>query len=295
MGSPPMSRIAAGVDGFAEGADAAALAMTLARATAGEVMLISVIADPTVLPPVGVKWRELREQALASVGDLRRRVGADARSVIETDFSVARGLQRVVTREHRDVLVVGSRRDRPEGEVAIGRTTRQLLGHLGCPLAIAPRGYGTRGEATITRVGVGYDGSEEAQAAMAAAGALAGQAGARLEVRAVVDDWIPAFGLSGQRGARVVAEWSELVANDVEHLRVSAQEAAEHLGADDASVVALSGPPSEILLGFAAEVDLIVVGSRRWGMFARVVLGSTGETLVSGSPTPVLVVPRAAS
>lgn len=295
MTAPPMSLIAAGVDGFAEGADAAALATVLARATAGEVLLISVIADPTVLPPVGLKWRELRDQALASVGDLRRRVCPEARSVIETDFSVARGLQRVVTREHRDLLVVGSHRDRPEGEVAIGRTTRQLLGHIGCPLAIAPRGYATRTGMAIERVGVGYDGSREAEAALAAAAKVAGAAGARLEIRAIVDDWIPTFGLSGQRGARVVADWSDLVAGDVEELRVRAEGAAEQVDAGDVTVAALSGAPSEILAAFAAEVDLIVIGSRRWGVFARVVLGSTGEALVNGSPNPVLVVPRGAS
>ncbi len=295
MTAPPMSLIAAGVDGFAEGADAAALATVLARATSGEVMLISVIADPTVLPPVGLKWRELRDQALAGVAGLRRRVCPEARSVIETDFSVARGLQRVVTREHRDVLVVGSRRDRPEGEVGIGRTTRQLLGHIGCPLAIAPRGYAGRSGARLERVGVGFDGSRESRAALAAAVALAAQAGARLEIRAVVDDWIPAFGLSGQRGARVVADWGELVAGDVEQLQVRAQEAVEQAGAGDATVAALSGAPSEILRAFAADVDLIVIGSRRWGAFARVVLGSTGEALVNGSPSPVLVAPRGAS
>ncbi len=292
MPTPTLSRIAAGVDGFPEGADAAALGAALARCNAGEMMLVSVIADPTLLPPVGMKWRELRDQAQASVAELRAELCPDARSVIETDFSVARGLQRMVTLEHRDLLVLGSRRDAEEGTVAIGRTTRQLLGHVGCPLAIAPRGYRLRDVNRIERIGVGYDGRAESEPALAAAVSLAQRADAALEIRAVIDDWIPAFGLTGTRGARVVADWSELVAGDVERLRIEAEAAAARFGATDVTVNALSGPPPDLLAELAASVDLIVIGSRRWGAVARVLLGSTGEALVNGSPCPVLIVPR---
>jgi nucleotide-binding universal stress UspA family protein len=292
MSTLTLSRFAAGVDGFEEGADAAALAATLAAATGGELMLVTVIADPTLLPPVGLKWRELRDQAQATVTGLRDELWPGARTVIETDFSVARGLQRVITLEHRDVLVVGSHRDRPAGEVTIGRTTRQLLGHLTCPLVIAPRGYRGGERRPIRVIGVGYDGSQEADAALAAAASLARRTEARLEIRAVIDDWIPSFGLSGPRGARVIADWGELVADDVAHLRGQADEAAARHGATDVTVAAVSGAPSEILLAFAASVDLIVIGSRRWGAFARVLLGSTGEALVNGSRCPVLVAPR---
>jgi nucleotide-binding universal stress UspA family protein len=41
---------------------------------------------------------------------------------------------------------------------------------------------------TFTRIGVGYDGDPEAQAALELAGSLARSAGAKLFVRSVVDD-----------------------------------------------------------------------------------------------------------
>ena len=47
-----------------------------------------------------------------------------------------------------------------------------------------------------------------------------------------------------------------------------------------------------ILLKLSGELDLLVIGSRRWGAVARLMLGSTGEALMHGARCPVLVVPR---
>ena len=41
-------------------------------------------------------------------------------------------------------------------------------------------------------------------------------------------------------------------------------------------------------------VDLLVVGSRRWGPMARIVTGGVGETLVTDASCSVLIVPRPA-
>ena len=42
------------------------------------------------------------------------------------------------------------------------------------------------------------------------------------------------------------------------------------------------------------QVDLLVIGSRRWGAATRVLVGSTGEALLHDAACPVLVVPRPA-
>jgi nucleotide-binding universal stress UspA family protein len=54
------------------------------------------------------------------------------------------------------------------------------------------------------------------------------------------------------------------------------------------------GRPADALLALAAEVDLLVIGSRRWGSGQRVLLGSTGEALMHDAPCAVLAVPRPA-
>jgi nucleotide-binding universal stress UspA family protein len=42
-------------------------------------------------------------------------------------------------------------------------------------------------------------------------------------------------------------------------------------------------------------MDLLVIGSRRWGPLARLLLGSTGEALARDAGCPLLVAPRAAA
>jgi nucleotide-binding universal stress UspA family protein len=52
------------------------------------------------------------------------------------------------------------------------------------------------------------------------------------------------------------------------------------------------GRPAAALSKLAERVDLLVIGSRRWGTVARLLLGSTGEALAHHSACPLLVVPR---
>jgi nucleotide-binding universal stress UspA family protein len=286
-----ITRIAVGVDGFAEGRDAAMLAGALARATGADVILVGVIGDPVVIPLTGGTWRELHKQAESTLAQTRDEFVPGARSVIMTDVSTARGLERVVAKEHCDVLVVGSTPDARDGRVRIGRRARQLIGDAGCALAIAPRGLAGDPQLVLRRIGVGYDGGPESEAALTLAGALAATAGAALTVRAVVDDQIPALGMTAGRGGEVVAEWQQLVQADVERLRGGAVEAAKAVGVD-ARVEAMPGRPAHALLELGEAVDLLVIGSRRWGAVARLVLGSTGEALAHDATCSLLVVPR---
>jgi nucleotide-binding universal stress UspA family protein len=50
--------------------------------------------------------------------------------------------------------------------------------------------------------------------------------------------------------------------------------------------------PAASLLDLSAATDLLVIGSRRWGPLARLLLGGTGEALVHGAQCSVLIVPR---
>ena len=56
--------------------------------------------------------------------------------------------------------------------------------------------------------------------------------------------------------------------------------------------MSVSGRPADALLTFADEVDLTVVGSRRWGPAKRAPLGSTGEALMHDAACPVVAVAR---
>jgi nucleotide-binding universal stress UspA family protein len=286
----PIRRIAVGVDSFAEGEDAAVLGSALARASGAELMLVNVHSAPLLPAPAGFDWRSTRNESQRTLRGVRDAFAPKARTVTTSDYSVARALDRVVRRHHRDLLVVGSSRHAVEGHVRIATRTRQLLGEFHCALAIAPLGLHTQPEPTLRRIGVGYDGGREAEAALALAGQVALAAGAELHVRGVVDDRIPALARSAMN-ALVATEWQGVVGQEVEELHDRCLTAAHRTGAKVRAEV-LRGRPADALLALSEHVDLLVIGSRRWGPAARVLLGSTGEAVLHDAACSVLAVPR---
>ena len=88
-----------------------------------------------------------------------------------------------------------------------------------------------------------------------------------------------------------VGQWEEIV----EERRAQAERLLERATADSrrASEVLVGGPAEE-LAGAAGSADLLVIGSRRWGALARVVVGSTAETLLRQAPCSLVLVPRPA-
>ncbi len=289
-----LSRIAVGIDGYPEGRDAAVLAAMIAGVTGAELMLVAVHPDPLVVLPRELGWAGMHEQAQALLRETRDALAPNARIDVETDFSVPRALERVVAREHRDLLVVGSSRKGPEGRVRIGTRTRQLLGHCRCALAVAPRGYAAAAKRQIRQVGVGYEGSSESRAALSLAASVALAASAKLQVRAVLDDRLPTVGWSRANREAVLEIWDEMLEPQVHALRQDAQDAAAATGAA-AEVKTLPGAPPRALRELSDQVDLLVIGSRRWGATSRVLLGGTGETLMHDAGCPVLVAPRPAA
>ena len=298
-------RIGVGVDGFEEGLDATALGQAIARATGAELLLIAVHTDPLVVLPTGMDWKSLERQAHKATREARDSLAPGARVAVETDVSVARALWRVVRREHRDLLVMGPSRSAAEGHVLIGKRTRQLLCGFECAVAIAPRGIHRRDELALNRIGVGYDGGPESKAALALAAGIAISAEAELRVRAAVDDrirpvgWsrigtgpkvIPGLGRSAT-ASTATPEWGQLLQAAADSLKEDADAAIRSTGALAVAEV-VRGRPATALLQLADDVDLLVIGSRRWGMFARLVLGSTGEAVLHEATCPVLVVPR---
>ena len=281
--------VAVGIHGDAADRDAAVLGTALADATGAEVMLVAV--HPELAPGARRRIGATETGALAAVQDVRRFVSPGARAVVESDRSVAHALARVVTREQVDLLVVGSERGIPGGRVQIGRRTRQLLGTAPCALAVAPRGLCSRSKLELRVIGVGYDGTPEAADALWQAGSLARAAGARLQVRAVVDDRLPYMGVMPADGADLQAIWDDVVQPDVESLRADAERASLATGAD-AAVEVGPGSPIRELVALSREVDLLAIGSRHWGSPASVLLGGTGEELMHWASCSVMVTPR---
>jgi len=301
------SHLAVGVDGFDEGHDAARLGSALATATGAELLLAAVILDPLVVLPEQMNLSALHKEAERATHKVRDELAPGARVIVESDLFVARGLERIVRREHRDLLVVGSSRHGHENEVMIGRCTRQLLHDAECALAVAPRGY--RGHVhEIKRIAVGYDGGPEAAEALALGAGIAAAAGGELVVCGVVDDrarpfgWsrlgtgaviVPALGWEAIGSAGANTDWETVVGSATEALGEHLKAATAGLGVQ-AHAEVRRGRPAAVLMDAGHDADLIIIGSRRWGPVARLLLGSTGEALLHGATCPVLVVPRPA-
>ena len=292
-GRPMIARIAAGIDGFSEGRDAAALGQSLAEATGAELMLVAVHSTALLPAPPELSYKSQRKQSQLVLREVRNSLAPGARTLTTTDHSVARALHRVVHRHHRDLLVVGASRQAADGHVRIGKRTRQLLCHFECALAVAPRGLHTNPQRGLRRIGVGYDGSPEAESALALAASIAAGAGADLHVQAVVDDRLPLFARS-TLSRLVEGEWNEVISTEMDEIRTRAVAAGERIGAQ-LDVGVARGRPANVLLELSEDVDLLVIGSRRWGPTARLLLGSTGEALMHDAACAVLAVPRPSS
>ena len=101
----------------------------IARATGAELMLVAVYPDPLVVLPRELGCKGMHKQAEVLLRATGKAVAPDARIDVETDWSVPRALERVVKREHRDLVMVGSSGSGLEGRVGIGKRSRQLLCH----------------------------------------------------------------------------------------------------------------------------------------------------------------------
>lgn len=132
---------------------------------------------------------------------------------------------------------------------------------------------------------VGFDDSPGAQDAIAFAAMLASATGASLRlVSAFPYDDVPSRATNGVY--REFLRQDSQAALDKAAATITAAETVTNAIAD-------TSPPRAIHdVAERTGAALVVVGSTRRGPIGRVVLGSTGERLLHGSPCPVAVVPR---
>jgi nucleotide-binding universal stress UspA family protein len=167
-----------------------------------------------------------------------------------------------------------------------GSTGERLLHGSPCPVAIVPRGYAEAGP--IRTVGVGFDGSEESEVALAAAHQVAKRFGASLHVIRVYD--------ATRFGAPALMTIPGEVAfhEDYEkQQREGLDEAVAVLPVEvHVETVFIAGAPGPELAAQTEHVDLMVVGSRGYGPRAAVLLGGVSHTVIRKAHCPVIVLPR---
>lgn len=275
------TRTIVGIDAQSDGYDAITFADRL-TAPDGHITLAHVDAgDPYAFRGVSAVY-ESRERDVA----LERLRTVAQQTAVATDVtavsspSVGRGLHELAEREGADLLVVGSSRRGLAGRVLLGDDTHAALNGATCAVAVAPAGYASD-PALIREIGVGYDGSAEAEAALTLARGLAAELGARLSAFQAIS--VPAYVL-GAGPTPIEASIDDVVAETRRRLAA--------LGGIEAH--AAYGSPAEELTLFSASLDLLIVGSRGYGPLGRIVHGSVSLRLARSARCGLLVLPRRA-
>jgi nucleotide-binding universal stress UspA family protein len=285
-----MSEIVVGIDDSAGAQDALALATRVAQATGASLRLVSVFPYSDV-PSRGAN-EAYREYLRSDAQELLDRTAAGVDGITTSteaiaDTSPPHALHAVAERDGVALVVVGSTRRGPAGRVVPGSTGERLLHGSPCPVAVVPRGYADAGP--IRTVGVGYDGSDESEAALAAAYRVACHFDADLRVIRIFD--------ATHVGTPALMTIPGPYGNIHEDY-----EARQHEGLDDAVAAMpgdvrvetgfVAGSPGHELAAQSEVVDLMVVGSRGHGPRAAVLLGSVTHTLLRKAACPVVVLPR---
>jgi nucleotide-binding universal stress UspA family protein len=182
------------------------------------------------------------------------------------------------------LIAVGSTHTGRVGRILTGSTADRLLSGGSTPVAIAPRGY-SDAEHRIGRIGVGFDGREEAHSALAYAADLARSLPASLSLLAVLPPppvW-SAETITGPLG------FQDAVRADLESALERGSNGVEGI---ETETTLLEGDPASCLAGQSEELDLLVVGSRGYGPVGRTVLGDVASPLTRSTACPLIVVPR---
>jgi nucleotide-binding universal stress UspA family protein len=188
--------------------------------------------------------------------------------------------------EAADLVVVGSRGRGAVRSVALGSVALHCVTHARCPVVVVHPGGGER------TVIVGVDGSPASRAALVAGVAEAARLGtevALVTTYEMADHWM---------------DLSTVVVPTPDEVRWEVQQNAEGMLADVLSVyrtgsagtapkgrvVVAEGPAADVLIRWAADAALLVVGNRGHGEFEELLVGSVALACAMHAAGPVMVV-----
>ncbi|MDA0183156.1 universal stress protein [Solirubrobacter phytolaccae] len=223
---------------------------------------------------VGVDPAAPAHEAIAFARALADAEGADLQHVsAHRGESAAQLLHQRAEATDARLVVLGSSHTGRLGRVIPGSTGERLLHGAPCAVAVVPRGHVDR---PIDHIGVAYDASPEAEAALTHATELARHLGATLDLIGVANP----DPYEDDDSARTV--------------QVRLERALRTLPFDvDGTIVRLHGEPADALAIHSADLDLLVTGSRGYGPLRSVIVGAVSGRLMRTARCPVIVVPRA--
>jgi nucleotide-binding universal stress UspA family protein len=271
-----------GIDGGPGGRDAIALAQRLVEPD-GRITLGNVYGSVFSLLPPAVTWNE--QEVLESRERLRierEALATDGHPPVDVvsmpSESVGGGLHQLAGRTGADLIVVGGAHRGPVGRLFSGDDARDALEGAPCAVATAPKGYREHDRA-LARVGVGYDGSLQSEAALTAARELAERTGGAIEALVVVE--MP-VGLTP-------GPWDDVVDGILD-------EASQRLeGLQGVKTSTVWGNAGQALRALSERVDVLLLGTRRYGPIEHLMLGTTSAYVQRHAHCPTIVLPERAA
>jgi nucleotide-binding universal stress UspA family protein len=283
-----MSEILVGIDRSAGAQDALAFAKQIAAITGAGLRLAHAYPyDDTPSRSANIAFRDaLRADAEALIAAVD---ADDAPRHVVADVSPPHALHELATEHGSSLIVVGSTHHGPVGRVLPGSTGERLLHGSPCPVAIVPQGYAET-EHALRTIGVGYDASDESEAALATACELARRVSGVLRPIRVFDSTeIGTPALMTTQG--YVSMHKDIERRQREHFN---ERVAQQPGDVAVEAIFCSGSPNRELASQSELVDLMVLGSRGYGPLHSVLLGGVAHAVVRRAACPVLVLPRGA-
>jgi nucleotide-binding universal stress UspA family protein len=271
-----------GIDGTASGLEAVALGSALAVATGSPLVLATVYGfEGQYWPPVATADRWLDE----ATERVDAAIACTTTSMLST--SAAHGLSLLAAREDAGLIVLGASGEGAFGRALLGSTVAGVVHGAPCAVAVVPHGWRMRSSEEPLVFGVGLTSSPEAQDAVALAARLAGAVHAPLRVLSAVQLPPPEHPMFAALGIGY-EDFCRAQRRDAEHI---ARHAVAGLDVQTEIVIEV-GDPVARLTEASRDLDLLVVGSRRYGPLRRALLGSVSARLVDHAACPVLIVPR---
>jgi len=289
-----VSTILIGVDDSERSEDAIAFGRRLADVAGAHVVVAN--AYPYSAMPSrasNAAYREaLRDDSLEITRRMRdklERLNDDETLVrVIADPSPAKALHHLAHAEQAALVIVGSSHTGRAGRVLPGSTGERMLHGAPCSVAVVPKDYRTHADQPIVRIGVAYNDTDEASAALMSAVSLARALDAELQIIGIVAT--ETFSSPASRGGPSIASLrSDIEAHVQEHL----DKAAAKVPADvSASTTRATGDAEELLTAQTEQLDILVMGSRGYGPLHAVIAGGLSGRLMRTSHCPVIVVPR---
>jgi nucleotide-binding universal stress UspA family protein len=288
-GSAPYLTV--GVDGSPSADDAVDWAVQEAVRRDLELQIVAVWSTPlTVVGPVPSlavpNMVHAARSAAHRCADVAAKRAADAGVAATTEVIEGHAAE-VLTAIGRgaDQIVVGAHGRSAIGRALLGSVSTAVVHHATGPVTVVRRPL----LPARPRVVVGVDGSLGARVALRRAAVEARAAEAQLHVvtawRLVDDQLTMEFSGRGLPSADDVSELAEATARQL------LDDEAEHLDGCRVRFELVHGEPGRALCDRSSRAALVVVGSRGFGPFDRMLVGSTSTDVMHHARCPVQVVP----